>query len=104
MATDLDKENLISALSGEEIIKACVNCKHYSKTIFEKPYCHRLLRIDYHPVTGKKAVMGERYYCENERKIGDGLSTQRSGDPCGKDGKHFEQKKEVKWFQSWFQK
>jgi hypothetical protein len=101
MATDLEKDNLINALSGQPIVNVCKNCKYYYKEWHEDAKCTRDLRIDYHPVTGKKAWLGETYKCNQERRIDDS-SLYRSNDPCNAEGKYYVEKEEVKWFSSWF--
>ena len=107
MATkELDKENMLRVLKGDtsSVIKACVNCKHYSKTLFEQPLCTRKVYQGFHPVSGKKSWLGETYECRHERKFEDCTSIRRSNNPCGKEGEHFKEKDQVKWFQSWFKK
>lgn len=103
MATDLEKDNLINALSGDPIIKACAHCKHYykEKLSYEDARCTRDLKVGYHPVTGKKAMLGETYKCEAERGIKD-TALYRSNEPCREEGRWFEEKVKVKWFSSWF--
>lgn len=106
MATDLEKENLINALTDQNVVRACVNCKHYTKQLWEDALCERELILDWHPVTGKKSWLGSNYACKYER-IPDASSLRRSSDPCGLEGKHFEAKPDkpkVKWFSSWFPK
>jgi hypothetical protein len=71
MATELDEDNIINALSGKPIIKACKNCKYYYKEWGSEANCHRDLKLDYHPVTGKKSWLGDTYRCNQERRIED---------------------------------
>jgi hypothetical protein len=103
MATELDEDNIINALSGKPIIKACKNCKYYYKEWGSEANCLRDLKLDYHPVTGKKSWLGDTYRCNQERRIEDS-TLYRSSDPCNAEGKWFVQKEEVKWFSSWFPK
>ena len=102
MTKELDQDNLIKALSddNESIIRACVNCKHYRKPFGAEAICTRDVKMQFHPVTGKRTLMGASYKCVADRKVG-GYSSDRSEYPCGLKGKHFELKEKVNWFQSW---
>lgn len=89
MTTELDQDNLVSAIKGEPLIRSCVTCKYYRSYWLSEPDCVVNLELKYHPITGKKAWMGTTYNCENMRCIDD---YSRPPEPCGPDGKHWEEK------------
>lgn len=92
---ELDEANIMSALKGDEITLACVNCKHYVKFNWSEPFaapkCHRERRTGYHPVTGKKRIEGDIWDCNAER-VSNMKTKSASWDPCGRTGKWFESK------------
>ena len=100
MSKDLDKANTWAVLQGNEPVRACVNCKHYSKSIAESAKCRRHLRQGFHPVTGKHGWIGELTSCDRERKIDDWPTDK---DNCGKEGQYFVRKQKFNWLK-WFKK
>lgn len=93
MATELDKDNLINAMKGEEVIRPCVTCKHYRSKWIENDRCVRALKLKYHPITGKKSWMGKSCTCASARCMDD---VSHEMNPCGEYGKYWE-KKEIFW-------
>jgi len=92
---ELDEDNIMSALKGEEITLACVNCKHYVRFYWFEPFaapkCHRERHSSFHPVTGKPRTDGNIWDCNAER-VADQKSKSNSWDPCGREGKWFQSK------------
>ena len=90
--TALEQDNLVNVLSGDPVIRACVTCKFYnSRAMSEKPSCTQAQVLMYHPVTGKKEMMGKTYFCEDTRCVTDNHN-RRPEEPCGPDGKFYVEK------------
>lgn len=96
MSKELDQDNIISALTGEPIVRTCVTCEHYEVRWFNEAQCSRLLELKYHPVTGKKTWMNDYHDCVDDRCLGS--RAHRPEDPCGPAGKHWEQKPHKKFW------
>ncbi len=99
--TELEQDNIISALKGDDIIRSCVSCEHYQSHWASDDTCRRQLKLKYHPITGKKELMGDVNTCLSERCLGNRIS--RPEEPCGPDGRHWKERERVEWF-SWLTK
>lgn len=85
---EIDKENTIRALKGEDLIRTCISCDHYQKSIFwSEAECVRRLTLSYHPVTGKKEWLGDIWSCVSER--GHEGRQPPGVEPCGPSGVHW---------------
>ena len=58
MSKKLDQDNLINAIKGDPILRACIQCEHYQKHWFVDAVCTYRTKLKYHPVTGKKNFDG----------------------------------------------
>lgn len=100
MSKELDFENIVNAIKGDPIVRSCVTCEHYRGSWFSDVTCARELKLTYHPITGKKVLMGEVFTCMAERCMTGRLD--RPENPCGPSGKHWQEKRPSFWSWSWW--
>ena len=88
MKKSLERDNLVAALKGEDIIRVCKQCKFYEKSFMIDALCNRDITPGYNLVTGKKSTAGGLYACKKERARDDDFGIPS----CGAKGKYWAQK------------
>ncbi len=102
LRTDIEQENILRALEGKDLVKACAQCVHYRRKN-STHYCYRDIKERFNNVTGETKKNGEEFRCEHEREINIKLpSLVATGGICGAIGQFWEfndRPIELKWYQ-----
>ena len=85
MATDLEEEQIMTALKDGVALNICKECDHYRYNLGGEDECLRSLTLKRNLVTGKKQWIGAVRSCDNERKD----NADNFLGHCGKEGAKF---------------